>query len=182
MAAQTTKLADTVHPLVRSGLDVDPSRGGLEQLDDIVLHPRLEVGHLGPLQNQRHVNVADLISVVGHHLVRMLHKFGRIAALPSRIGVLEHLTDIRQRQRTKDAIDDGMIYHISIGMCHDAQLSFVYATLFHVFAFGVGPLPQHTADNQRLHIDANMCEYLVYSRIDGIYMNNPNQSTPFNYK
>ena len=140
MAAQTAKLTNAVHPLVRSGLYVDPPRRGLEQLDDIVLHPRLEVGYLGPFQNQCHINVADLITVVGHHLVGVFHKFGRIATLPSGIGILKHLADIGQCQCTKDPIDDGVIYHIAVGMCHHTQLSFVNSALLHVFALRVGPL------------------------------------------
>lgn len=112
----------------------------MQQIHNILLHGWLEVGHLGSLQNQGHVDVADPVPVPLHDGVRVLHEFRRIATLPSRIGVLKDLTDIGQRQGAKDGVHHRMINHVAVGMGDHPQLRFVYSTRFDVLSVLVRPL------------------------------------------
>ncbi len=123
-----------------SGLDVDPSRCRVQQAYNIFLHGRLEGGNLGAFQNQSHINVSNLVSVSLHDLVGVFHEFAAVASLPSWIRVLKDLSDVGERQGTKNGIDDRVVNDISVRVGNDAQLRFVDSTLFDVLALGVGPL------------------------------------------
>mmetsp|Transcript_24134 Transcript_24134/g.67288 ORF Transcript_24134/g.67288 Transcript_24134/m.67288 type:complete len:224 (-) Transcript_24134:482-1153(-) len=114
MTAQTPKLSDAVHLLMRPRLDVDTPRRCSKQGHDVLLHGRLEPGNLWSLQDQRHIDVSYLVTVSRHNFVGVLHELGRIAALPSWIGVLEDLADVRQGQSTEDPIDDGVVDDVAI--------------------------------------------------------------------
>ena len=97
-------------------LDIHPSLGSVQQPHDVLLHPWFETRHLGPLQNQGDVHIANLVAVIPHDLVRMLHELGRIAMKPSRIRVLEHLADVGQRQGPEDRIHERMVNDVAVGM------------------------------------------------------------------
>jgi len=125
MTGQTSQLADGIDPLVRPCLDVDAARGGIQQAHNILLHGRLERGHFGSLQNERHVNVANLVAVLFHDIRRVLHEFARIAALPPGIGILKDLSNIRQGQRPENGVHDGVVNHVAVRMRHDAELRLV---------------------------------------------------------
>ena len=137
MAAQTSKLAHRIHFLVRPCLDVNPALGSSQQPHDILLHPRLKTRHLRPLQNQRDVYISDLVTIVLHYFVRVLHELGTVAPPPSRIRVLEDLSDIRQCKRTEDCIDQAVVYDIPVGVGYDTKLGFEDIAGF------LGVLPLH---------------------------------------
>mmetsp|Transcript_17448 Transcript_17448/g.40670 ORF Transcript_17448/g.40670 Transcript_17448/m.40670 type:complete len:262 (-) Transcript_17448:200-985(-) len=141
MAAQTSKLSNRIHFLMRSCLDVNPALGSSQQPHDILLHSRLKTRHLRPFQNQRNIYIANLIPIVFHHFVRVLHELGTVASLPSRIRVLEDLSDIRQRKRAEDCVDEAVVYHIPVRVGHDTKLGFVdIAGVLGVFPLRVRPL------------------------------------------
>mmetsp|Transcript_32572 Transcript_32572/g.67935 ORF Transcript_32572/g.67935 Transcript_32572/m.67935 type:complete len:227 (+) Transcript_32572:1529-2209(+) len=119
--------------------DIHATRRRMEQIDNIFLHGGFEGGHLGSFQNECHVNIPHLVPVILHDLVGVFHKFATITTLPSRIGILKDLSNIRQGESSKNCIDNGMVNDIAIGMGHDPQFCFVNFPLFHVFPFGVGP-------------------------------------------
>ena len=77
-----------------SRLDVDPSRCGIRKAHNVVLHAWLEGRHLGAFQDERNINVSNLVAVPVHDLVGVLHKLGTVAPLPSWIRVLKDLANI----------------------------------------------------------------------------------------
>mmetsp|Transcript_16144 Transcript_16144/g.36322 ORF Transcript_16144/g.36322 Transcript_16144/m.36322 type:complete len:244 (-) Transcript_16144:374-1105(-) len=155
VAGQAPQLPHAVHPLVRPGLDVHLARRRPQQPHDVLLHGRLEIRHLGPLQDQRHVHVADPIAVPLHHLAAVLHEFRRVATPPAGISVLEDLADVGEGQGAEDGVDDAVVDDVAVGVGDDAELGHVDRSRGAVFSFGVGPLlvrmrNGHASDNHRL--------------------------------
>jgi hypothetical protein len=99
-----------------SCFDINTTRGCTKQLDNVLLHGRFEASDLGAFQNQGNIHISNLVSVTCHDLIGVLHKLGRVAAPPSRISVLKDLTDVRQSESSKNSVDNGMVYDVSVGM------------------------------------------------------------------
>ena len=140
MTAQAPQFTDAIDPLVGSGLDVDPSRRRFQQVYDVLLHARLEVGYLRSFQDQRDIDVSDLVAVSGHDRVSVFHELGGIASLPPRIRVLEDLSDVRQGQSAEYRVHHRVVDDVSVGMGDNTQLGLVDAALFDVLTLGIRPL------------------------------------------
>mmetsp|Transcript_12573 Transcript_12573/g.24145 ORF Transcript_12573/g.24145 Transcript_12573/m.24145 type:complete len:225 (+) Transcript_12573:31-705(+) len=156
MTRQTTQLAHRVNSFVSSSLDVNASRSGVQQTDDVVFHGRLERCDLWSFEDQCHVKVSNFVPVFLHCFVGVLHKLTAITTPPTRVRILENLANIRQRQSTKDCIHYGMIYHVTVAMGDYTEFRLVYITrLGGVLAFGIDPLlwfviNHDTPNNNRL--------------------------------
>ena len=140
VAAQTPQLPDAVDAFVGPRLDVDPSRRRVQQIDNVVLHAGFEGGHLGAFQNERDIDVSNLVAVSRHDLVGVFHEFGGIASLPPGIRVLKDLANVRKGQGTENRVHHRVVNDVPVGMGDDAQLGLVDSALFDVFALGVRPL------------------------------------------
>ncbi len=140
MARQTPQLSHGIDTLVRSGLDVDPSRCRFQQIHNVVLHARLERRNLGAFQNQRDIDIPDFVPVPVHDLIGVFHELAGITSLPPGIRVLKDLSDIRQCQGTENGVDDRVVNDVSIAMGDDSQLGLVDSTLLDVLALGICPL------------------------------------------
>lgn len=114
MAAEAPQLSDAVHLLVSARFDIYSSWGCVEQPHDVFLHAWLKISHLWTFENERHIDVADPVTVPRHNIKCVFHELRRITSSPSRIGVLKNLTNIWQRQGSEDGIDDGVVNDVPV--------------------------------------------------------------------
>eukprot|EP00208_Stichococcus_sp_RCC1054_P007642 CAMPEP_0206140288 /NCGR_PEP_ID=MMETSP1473-20131121/8925_1 /ASSEMBLY_ACC=CAM_ASM_001109 /TAXON_ID=1461547 /ORGANISM="Stichococcus sp, Strain RCC1054" /LENGTH=201 /DNA_ID=CAMNT_0053534385 /DNA_START=195 /DNA_END=801 /DNA_ORIENTATION=- len=118
VAGDAAVLAQTVHFLVRLGLQVDGRRVGLQQRTQVVPDRVLHRGQLRTLGNDGCIEVAKRVAVFLHEPHRLPHKHIRVSPLPLGIIVGEQLADVRHRQSTKQRIRDAMQQDVPITMCH----------------------------------------------------------------
>jgi hypothetical protein len=78
--------------------------------------PTLNLAHLWPLEDDGHVDVAQLVAVALHQAHRLPDKHVRRRALPPGVGVREELADVRAGERAEDRVSDRVQQRVAVAV------------------------------------------------------------------
>ena len=122
MGGNAEALAGEAEVLLRRGLDADGVHGQTEGVGNVPAHGRDMRGQLRALAEDRSVDVADLIAVLGDDAGDLAGQGQRVRALVGGVVIREVLADVAQRRRAQHSVHYGVQQHIRVGVAEQALL------------------------------------------------------------
>ena len=122
MGGNAEALAGEAEVLLRRSLDADGVHGQTEGVGNVPAHGRDMRGQLRALAENRGVDVADLIAVLGDDAGDLAGQGQRVRALVGGVVIREVLADVAQRRRAQYSVHYGVQQHIRVGVAEQALL------------------------------------------------------------